>query len=130
MKIKKFNESVEEYFDMEFIHECFIDFEESNFDVKFEIAPNSSWGRSASIDIEFNLPDNMVNSEGSIPDSLDKLELKTDFYENLRVSLVKVGSKYNNYNYYITDEESISSNIILTIYSNDESLTHKISSLM
>lgn len=33
MKIKKINESVEEYFDMEFIHECFIDFEESNFDV-------------------------------------------------------------------------------------------------
>ncbi len=124
MKIRKFNESVEN-FDMEFVHECFIDFEDSKFKISFELAPNN-----LSIDVEFDLPDNMVNSEGSIPDSLHKLELRSDFYEDLRVSLVKVGSKYSNYNYYITDEEGISTNIILTIYSNDESLTHKISSLM
>lgn len=124
MKIRKFNESVEN-FDMEFIHECFIDFEDSKFKVSFEIAPNN-----LSIDIEFDLPDNMVNSEGSIPDNLHKLELRTDFYENLRVSLVKFGSKYSGYNYYITDEEGISSNVILTIYSSDEHLTHKISNLM
>ena len=123
MKIRKFNESLEN-FDMEFVHECFIDFEDSKFKISFELAPNN-----LSIDVEFDLPDNMVNSEGSIPDGLHKLELRTDFYENLRVSLFKFGYKYSNYNYYITDEEGISSNIILTIYSNDESLTHKISSL-
>jgi hypothetical protein len=121
MKIRKFNESVEN-FNMEFVHECFIDFEESNFGIKFEISPNN-----LNLNITFELPDNMVNSEGSINDGVHKLELKTDFYENLRVALVKFGSKYSDYNYYIADEDFT---ISLTIYSSDKHLTHKISSLM
>ena len=49
MKIRKFNESVEN-FDMEFVHECFIDFEDSKFKISFELAPNN-----LSIDVEFDL---------------------------------------------------------------------------
>lgn len=122
MKIRKFNESVD-LFDMDFIHECFIDFEESNFDVDIEQTPNK-----LNVNVNFEFPDNMINSEGSIPDSLDKLELKAEFYENLKVSLIKVGVKYPSYKYYIASVDEFT--LSVTIYSSDTYLTHEISSLM
>ena len=120
MRLRKFNESIEkttETIDFEYVNECFIDTENCEFNLTT---------KKDKLFVNIELPDDYVNSNGSVENISATLEYKLNLNEDIKVALMKVGTNYPDYQYYIEYEEFY---VNVTIYAYESSFNHKLSSI-